>query len=657
MATSANPFFFGRSEHEKTPTIFVPDNMPEWAKEKPIRFEGPRGSGKSSMLRSLTWEVAWHVSPVTVVGSERTKAFLKKQTHVGVYAKVEQLDVPYWNAWEVSEDCRQRYFGTYLEFMYLGLLLKALEGIQRKDEELLSDARAETQFITDLLAECFSAASKPNLLNRTFSSLGEVVTDIARGIRQLVFQNAPQSVLQETYQVVGPGSLVESFGKAFQNAYLQLTDWVFLILLDDCNFLTKWQTRVVNAAVAISQQPIAYKLSSLTGMYPTLDTLINNRPLMADDIEPVYLPAKSPFAPEGSHSERDKEYLGFVEGVCRARIEEQYGKGYAKKFSFTNCLGPFDIERLLEDKFTTSESSNAQTLLTLAKQMAGSKKKKSITAAWLSQKEVRDELQDTSVDGIVNKRRIRQLSSKYQKKWNHVAAVAICQEYGFEFPYCGYTTILHLTGGSIREMLRVMSAIWNEANDDIDSFVGETPLNAAIQRRGILKASNGRFNVISELPISDSEINLKDVCCRLGTLFQKCQSYPYILTTPETASIRVITKTIGKDEKLTDAFSKAVFTGTFVTREDNEDTIIGLHPLLSPKFGICFRNPFYYPERISPEQLRALFLGTNAEANQAEAEILKARLKRYEQRHLQNSGSSEGVTTGLRQTMFDIDPE
>ena len=40
MATNANPFFFGRSEHEKKPTIFVPDNMPEWAREKPIRFEG-----------------------------------------------------------------------------------------------------------------------------------------------------------------------------------------------------------------------------------------------------------------------------------------------------------------------------------------------------------------------------------------------------------------------------------------------------------------------------------------------------------------------------------------------------------------------------------------------------------------------------------------
>jgi hypothetical protein len=649
MTARPNPFFFGRLEFEKSPTLFVPDKLLDWASGKPIRFEGQRGSGKSSILKALTWDVAWKVSSLKITGSESVLRFLERAQHVGIYAKVEEMDVPYWDKWGVPEDVRQRYFGTYLEFLYLDLVLDALDGIRKKACGILSDPKAERDLVASLLLECFSDSCRPKLFDKTITSLRELVADVHRSIRQLVFQKVPEQVILATHQVVGPGSLVRTFAAAFRRSYPHLSSWLFLILLDDCNFLKEWQAKVVNTAVAQCKDAVAYKLSSLTGMYPTLDTLIEDRPIMAHDCETVQLPCKSPYTPDGARSER--EYVRFLNGVCKARIEEHYGKQHSDRFDLKRFLGHFDVESLLKDKLKASEADEARRILEIAEETGRGRVRPPITRAWLSFKAVRKEAA-TIMDGTEDRRKLRQQSSRYHRKWAHVAAVALCREFGFEFPYSGYRVVLHLTGDSVRELLRIMSMIWEESQCDIAGFVTANPISIAVQTRGIVQAAEARFEVISDKPHSEAGATLKGVCRRLGELFKKCQSYPYILATPETASVSVRSDAI--HPAVSDVLRKAIFTGTFLVRDDGNRKMIGLHPILAPKFQISFRDPFYYPEPIAPDQLQTLFLGSDAQAREVERMVLGARSERYQERHTMSEPKLQGTDT-RQDTLFDIE--
>ena len=71
-----NPFEYGRIEHEEhgiNPILYLSPSIFEYASKQPIIFMGVRGSGKSSILKSLTWEVAWKISKMKICGKSEVK--------------------------------------------------------------------------------------------------------------------------------------------------------------------------------------------------------------------------------------------------------------------------------------------------------------------------------------------------------------------------------------------------------------------------------------------------------------------------------------------------------------------------------------------------------------------------------------------------------
>jgi hypothetical protein len=107
------------------------------------------------------------------------------------------------------------------------------------------------------------------------------------------------------------------------------------------------------------------------------------------------------------------------------------------------------------------------------------------------------------------------------------------------------------------------------------------------------------------------------------------------LTTPETASISVRNDVYEEEKDVRDIIRKSVNSGWLLMREEEGKYNIGLHPMFAPKYKISFRNPFYYPEPISKDNLRRLFLGSDMEARETIKAILKARMERYQGRSQQ----------------------
>lgn len=650
-----NPFFFGKFEQEKRLNLYVPDSIVEWVSEMPILFEGVRGSGKSSVLNLLTWQAAWKKSSLKTMGSSRALHVLSDPKHIGVSHRVEDMDVAIWDRWQIINNTRQCYFATFLEFLYLDLLLDALINIRMITKTLFVNSSIENEFTKILLDECYPPGMRPNLRDLSFHSLREVISENHQGIRQLMTNNVSENDIRRTYSIVAPGSVIKKFGNGFRKCYPELSKWVILILLDDCNFLREWQIQVVNTAVSNCSSPISYKLSSLTGLYPTFETLDETKPLVLDNISRKPLPTNYSFGPGNQMPKQNNKqvYLRFLNHVCTARLEQYDKETLTENFDFKTLLGKFNLEDLLTKKLSVSENQKAITLLVKAKEEAGNGPL-SITRTWLHEKNVRDRTQymeDKKSIDETDKKGKRHIASIYERKFNHVAGVSLCRELGLDFPYYGYDVVMHLSSGSIREMLRIMYYIWEKASVKKKFFLNNQPLDQKIQTAGIMAASEQRFKMIDANPFSDKKVSLQSICERLGDLFAHCQSYPYILAVPETAAIAI--KEIELEPRIQEIIRKAQISGWLLTRkEKNDDLWIGLHPILSPKFGISFRNPFYYPQRISGDQVRGLFLGDDMEAKSTQQAILSQRMRRCESRY-QKKISLQKKTALL----FDIDQD
>ena len=71
--------------------------------------------------------------------------------------------------------------------------------------------------------------------------------------------------------------------------------------------------------------------------------------------------------------------------------------------------------------------------------------------------------------------------------------------------------------------------------------------------------------------------------------------------------------------------------GALLKLEEDSTITIGLHPALSPVFNMSFRNPFYYPQKVSPKDFTNLLSGDEIQAEAAKDSILRFRMRNYEE--------------------------
>lgn len=637
MARYRDPFEFGRIEQEQSPTIYVPDRALQWLTSQSHRFEGPRGSGKSSLLSAFRWELSWGKPPLMNIHcSTKVRSTLyENPAHLGVYYRFEEMDVPYWDQWadRVGESYAAKYFGTYCEYTFVFELLDALHCTRINTGRLFTRRSSEITLVESLLRRLFpKAADRPHLIEKSFSALRDVILDLQLGLRDLVFREREREEVTASYPVLGPGDIVRTFSETFVQVYPEQDDWIVIVLLDDCNLLSEWQAMVLNTAIAKAGNPLSYKLSCVSNLYPTTRTLHPARSIVEHDLPVVRLLSDSFY--HGKQVGRDKSYLTIANQVCKIRIEKYYGQDAAESFDLAQVLGPFELESALLERLGDSEKyEDVQAFLDRAKTRG---KTARITATWLSDNMIRPEPEDTSSDPAARKRAARRLASKYFKKWNHAAAVALMREYRLVFPYWGVPVILSLGTGSIREILRIMSGMWQAARMPVDRFVGQSPLAHKTQQKGVTSAAKKFLKSLDIRPLSEDGPSLQEICLRLGGLLKYCQSPKYMRTTPETAAIR--THAADLDEELDGIVCEGLTAGAILKKqeEDSEMVEIALHPIMAPYFCLSYRNPFYYAEPITKELLRGLLTGTRTAWTHARREILVRRL------HRQKSDKSSG---------------
>jgi hypothetical protein len=332
--------------------------------------------------------------------------------------------------------------------------------------------------------------------------------------------------------------------------------------------------------------------------------------------------------------------------VCRLRIEKCYDLAAAKCFDFKRVLGSFDIDKAILEKISNSEKYiKLRELLEISKDP---KYDGRLTRAWLAENNIREtETYDVNINRQQNK---RQQESSFFKKYRFAAGVAIAQECRMGFPYWGQPVVLHLGSGSIRDVLRIMSGIWQTADLPVEKFVASDPICHDAQEKGIKSAAKKFFDSLDNRPICEKGPAMMEICRRLGALFKILQSKKYMRIAPETASLRVVATEIDADMK---KILGTIMTSGAIIREEDDITdskyyTIGLHPIMAPLFGICFRQPFYYPQSVTGDQLKSILVGQNKTYKRIVKEILNRRLgvnSRREMKKLKEKDKNIKITT------------
>lgn len=629
MTTKHNPFIFGRLEHEERtasgPRLFIPASVADWITPKSMLFEGPRGCGKSSTLKMLSWQLAWHETSLKTIYSPEVNPIFEKPQHLGVYCAVLEMDVDMWDRWKPNIVTKQRYFATYLEFLFLDLFLNAIDRIREKSDRLFRQADSEAAFVEKMVGYCWLTPSqRPRLLDHSFTCLRRAAEAVHNDLRLTVSSDASAKDVQGAFPAHSAGSLIKQFGAELLRSFPEAQKWSLFPMVDDCHLMTGWQAEVLNTAIARARTPIAYKVTSVSRLYDPRNTVMRRLICIEHDLSRIAM------KPKRISKRYFEEYADLVNGVCKARIEDAYGPTAAAGFDLRAFLGHFDMERRLAEKLRTSEKPDSHELLARSRALAQKGKTPAVTAAWLNEMKVREP--HTRMESALDRRRV---DSSYLRKWSHVAGIALCKLNGIRlFPYSGLEVLLHLSYGSIRECLRMLHAMWEVAGLDIKGFVACKPFDYAKQTEAIAIASDASCRAVgdkSDSPLS-KHVDLKGVVDRLGTLFDQCQSWPYVIAAPETASVCIKRRALEADRELFEAIQFGVLANAFVTQETTGDYLIGLHSVLAPHFRLCYRNPFYYPLRVSPGDLRTLFFSSDAASNEVVRGLLGSRLRSSKQR-------------------------
>lgn len=593
-----NPFTFDRIEFEKDTVLWMEEDWLDWVIPKSQIFEGSRGSGKTSDLKSLSWELVFGLSEKKIDGCKKVRDYIKKPKHIGVYFKVALMNISYWDKWGIDENLKGRYFSTFLEFIIIDLFMNAFNKLKsnKSTRWLFDELNSEYKFIKAISENLFPyKENRPYFRDYTFLELKDHSSTNFRIIKDIVNRNISNIDFINEFKIplVSLGERIRDLGKYIIEHFKNLRNFNFLILLDDCHTLKPWQARILNTAIRTAEQPFAYKISSLLHFYREFTTNTPNYQLTPHDIQ-IIPTSRDPKSPE---------FKKFAEGVCKTRMKKYYSEKMEdifEKFSLEKAFGAkIDINKEIEKPFKRSENEEAINFYKLYKEKYPDKK---IIDVWLIERDIRKVNIETQ-----DKLKIRKSDTEFFRKFRFVGAVDICKKYGFKMPYGRLDVISYLSNGCVRDFLRIVYSIFQESGLEIENFVDrKNPLSISKQSEGIINAAKEKYEfILSRSGTLKNEI--RRICDTLGKLFQELQIYPYLKTAPETASVKLnFTKL---SEYLQELLKQAVTFGGIEIKQldpNKNEVLIGLNPTLSPKFGISYRSMTYYPQRISEDEFEKL---------------------------------------------------
>ncbi|MHB1463359.1 MAG: ORC-CDC6 family AAA ATPase [Armatimonadota bacterium] len=580
MITDTNPFQFGRYEHEADPAIYMPGRYCEFAKGTNFYIFGNRGSGKTAILRSLCYKDKIKVSSFRV-----DAAHFQEGRVLGMYTRISDLQLPRFNWLSNEPEIREFLFGSYFSFMHCQLLCDSLATLSANGYIPIS-TEDEMRF-SEAFYSCFSditELTRQSPYMYTFRSVKDTFQQLLEQVHVIALR--PTSIEKISTPFLQPNKpRLDRFTDLLIDKVKLLSDWRFIICLDEAEVYVNWQQKIINSYVHGTKAPWSYLIAFQENMFEKEETATPNQKLSNSDRILKSL-----------DTVKHKDYTEFADGVIRLRLSRAGHPN--EEATLQSLVGKIHVNDLLALQLSESTQSAARILLADAEKNRSlfrvKEKTKSppVYETWLMMREPKVTKQVELMKDALESRRI---SSGYIRKKHLVAYHNICKHFRFNPIYAGVDAVCGLSDRCVRDLLRMLYFMFTTMDSDrwLKADVkDQCYINVRTQSESIRNASVDKREKMSDEVVSYSD-EVHMLIDNLGELFKTYQSDERSALEPDRGILRILCPSKVDGDVFLAIVKEAQFCGLINVHRAGSEMTIRLHTLLNPKYDLPSRKPSY----------------------------------------------------------------
>lgn len=193
----------------------------------PIVIEGIRGSGKTMLLKYLSYPV--QKDSIKNMPLEEKLHFFEKRS-LGVYFRYKEDFCNMFNNLLCDKQDKERIFRHYYELFIIRQILETLNDIYQENDDTS---------VEDVICSFFAISKRP--LNRVLAHINEILRKMDEIINSSIYD---ESWKEKIMPLIGSSNMVAEFIRTINNLCQGWKDILFVILLDEYENLGMFQTMV-----------------------------------------------------------------------------------------------------------------------------------------------------------------------------------------------------------------------------------------------------------------------------------------------------------------------------------------------------------------------------------------------------------------------------
>lgn len=482
--------------------------------ERPLIFEGSRGTGKTMFLLCNSWREKF--SEFKFDNSQIVKLFTK-DNFVGIYYKVDGRFVG--NNLSNKGIVDEKWISVFNTYFNIVVSKEIFEFLNKCIELNIINVELLNQ-LNNRVAKKLDIETKSILNDNVIEKFEEILDNIEE------FSNDPE---QPFPKLLNAGTLIKTIVEYIRKIDV-FKEVRFHILIDEYEELNEVQQIQINTLIKQSVYWLVYDVCVKTNGIYSYNTISGNEIIQEPHDYKLHKPELNDF-------DNSSKYLSFLKSICKKRLEECLDiqvdnfeqwtniESYLKRYSDEEIFSIYkaspkyksEILDVLSELINSDESSNEidkEELNNLI--FHDSPLITRMHIALLKRKDVNVKM---LFDTIQN-------NSKVYEDWRHNTLYAthflICNELGIEFQYHGLKVFAQLSSGVIRYFIEICKSAFDNAIENGFDFSHPRPFTMKEQTNAAQFVSESKVAKIDGF-VPGGKV-LKRLILNLGKIYYLIQT-------------------------------------------------------------------------------------------------------------------------------------
>lgn len=519
-----NPFSKLRTEQmgDSVWKYFVDEPFKAKITEKPLIFQGSRGTGKTMFLVCNSWQE----KKQALESDNSLKNLINQEKHIGFYYLVDSRFVSSFIGKETSENIWSGLFNLYFNCIICLEIIEFVEGAISESLMTFEDINS----FNDNISYRFNVDSVPSI-DKLKSILEKKLIDIE------IFSN---STTKDPPEGMGPGTLITELINALKSKDI-FTNSTFHIYIDEFEKLIRYQQITLNTLLKQSNHNLVFDYGVITNGIKSYKVISGEEIRKKDDY--------SSLTTDSSEYSNIQEFVALALKICDKRLDIYFNECKIELLSDDHK----SLEWYLKKYFRGKEFENitAEQKINLNEQLWEVLKSQARRLNY--DKETLEKLQDyfsklsplkirnsicllrrkknNLIPAIELKEMIETNTKRYKELMGNTlyhTEFLLCHELNEKKLYSGVKTFAALSSGVIRSFLELVEESFNNAlyySEDKLDFNNPRQLTLIEQSDAAHKVSKDKVDEIESY--EPHGFRLKYFALSLGKIFRSHHISPY----------------------------------------------------------------------------------------------------------------------------------